>query len=255
VTWERITAQARTEVAENPRYGFESMVRAMDEGLALQATARPEPTATAFERVAERSYRQLPSTRARALGLPPRVNRVRRWPRRIATLAVPSSTAILAVPPGAEHQRVWRRRVRVARVRAYWAVRPGTLPRSVRRAHGRPLLEELSQLAILQQHGARAVRSGAGSPFALRAHERAGTLSVVLNEDGSAPVDSELFPADLGWVSGLWLDLADPWLVPAGVGPARSLRLDALSWLIQERPDIGRRLLIGREPWCAVVRA
>jgi hypothetical protein len=252
-TWERITSQARSEVAENPRFAYRALAEAMDRGLDLRAVSQTGISAADFDRIADRAFRRLPTTQAHALGLPPRVNRFRRIPGRIAVLTKPSPTAILAVPQGTDpRQRLWRRRIRVGRAAAYWIAHPRMLPASVMRAYGRTLLEELSQLALLQAHGARAVGTGAGSPFVLRADETSGTLSIEHQAAGAGSTEPGIIPEDLGWVRTLKLDLANRWLIPGGIGPARDHRFEALSALFRDRPDVGRRLLVGRAPWCAI---
>ncbi len=220
-TWERITAQARSEVAENPRYSFEAMVETMDAGLDLRPSARADISAEAFDAIASRSLARLPSSQMHAWGLPPAVNRVRRLPRRAVHLLAPSPTAIVAPPPGAENRRPMRRRIRVARARAYWALRPGALPRSLLRAHGGALLDELSELASIQEHGRRAIATGAGSPFAVVVNESTDEIRIVLDPEvpnGAAREDR--LPADLP-ATAVVLDLGDPWLVPMRVGVAR----------------------------------
>jgi hypothetical protein len=251
-TWERITGHARAEVAENPEYSFEAMTRAMDDGLGLTPAPHAGPSASAFERIAERSYRRLPAIRAHAWGLPRRVNRLRLVPRQIADRIVPHPTAILVIAPEHEHRWIWRRRIRVARAGAFWAARPRTLPWSLILAHGRPLLEELSRLARLQSHGARANRAGAGSPFCIRLDEATGTLSIGDATAGTS--DAGDLPSDLGWVTNVRLDLTNPWLVPPGLGAMQD-RFVALADVFRDRPDVGRRLLRGSEPWAAVASA
>jgi hypothetical protein len=164
-----------------------------------------------------------------------------------------SPTAIVVNSPGSENQRRWRRRIRAARALAYWTVRPGTMPFSLLRAIGRALLDELSELTTIQAHGRRAVRCGAGSPFLILINEQARELRIALGEDKSDGVRRlGQLPADLTWVTALVLDLSDPWLVPSDVRPASDRRFGALSAVFQTHPDVGRRLLAGPAPWCAV---
>lgn len=254
-TWHRITAQARSEVAENPRYTFRAMVEAMDDGLQLSVGDRRPISAAQFEPIASRSFARMPSTRLHAGGLPPTLNRARHLPRRAARLLTPSPTA-LAVPPQPEGATGGPRdRVRHARTLAYWAIRPRDLPRSLLRAHRRALLEELGALTSIQEQGARAERTGVGSPYLVIADQPAQALRVVLATDAPEGDRTDPLPEDLGWVSTVRLAMSNPFLVPAGAGIAQDRTLEALSAVFQARPDVGRRLLAGRERWCAVVVA
>jgi hypothetical protein len=252
-TWERMTARARVEVAENPRYSYQAMVEAMDEGLELTTTASRSLTARAFDSIASRSFARLPSTRMYAGGLPPAVNRVRRVPGRLVRWIAPSPTAILPISPGTEGRRRLRRDIRVARAFTYWSARPRTLPLSVLVAGGRSLLGELSELSAIQDHAKRAIDSRAGSPFVLVIDRPTGELRIKLRDHADGVADADPLPTDLTGATAFAIDLADPWLVPSGVRPERDRRLPALSAVLRDRPAVGRRLLAGVAPWCAVV--
>jgi hypothetical protein len=251
--WERITARARSEVAENPRYAFPAMVAAMDDGLDLEPGADAPLDAAAWERMAARNFARHPVT-VRHAGTPARTLRgARQLVRRGSRLVTPSATAPVLYPPGQPAPRDLRRRIRLARARAHWALRRSALPPALRREHGDGLLEELSELIALQEHGHRSIAVGAGSPFALLVNRPASELRIVLRQDvpeGAEPQDE--IPADLGWVTAVEVDLSEPWFVPTHVGRARTRPLGHLSKLVQARPDIGRRLLAGEGPWSAV---
>lgn len=60
------------------------------------------------------------------------------------------------------------------------------------------------------------------------------------------------WPGDLSWASTVALHLTDPWLMPAGWEDSQPRSLEGLSALVRARPDVGRRLLIGRARWCEV---
>ena len=68
-----------------------------------------------------------------------------------------------------------------------------------------------------------------------------------------ASADVDLLPTDLTWVTALVLDLADPWLVPAGVGRRETgvcQRYPQCSGL-DPMSDAGCSPAVA--PWCAVV--
>lgn len=252
--WERITTQAYEEVALNPQYSFRSMVEVVDSGLDLTIDARRSVDPGAFERMASRSFARMPSTQMHALGLPRSINRPMVVARRAARVLMPSPMAISAAPPratGMEHSL----RLLVGRTRSliYWAARPNVLPPALLVAHGGVLLKELSELARLQEMGRRALAGGTVSPFVVLLDKGAREIRIVLRAD-APPTASPLaaLPMDLSSVSDAWLDLGDQWLVPIGVGDSRARRLEALSAVMKARPDVGRRLIVGRKPWSEI---
>jgi Glycosyl transferases group 1 len=252
--WERITRQARDEVALNPRYSYQAMVEAMDDGLALSNEAREPMRRRDFERLATRSYNRLRTTQLYALGLSPRINRVRIMAGRVVRGLRPSPIAIATTPrrPNEKAHAV-RERWRFMRSLTYWAVRPDVLPSALLLRHGSALLRDLSELARLQLMGVRAAASGAGRPFVVVVDEPAGDLRVVLRRDLPAARALPALPRDVSWASSITLDLSDPWLVPGGVRGSPPRSLEALSAVLRARPDVGRRLLAGQRPWCDVV--
>ncbi len=255
-TWERITMQARQEVALNPRYSFQAMVEAVDDALDLTAAAdRPTPPG-AFARMASGSFARMRTTQLHALGLPPAVNRLRLVPGRALRAFGPSPIAIAASSTRARGAvQALRRRWQFMRSMTFWAVRPGDLPWTLLVRHRGALLTELSELGRLQLLGARALKVGAPSPFALLIDEATGEVRVVLS--GGVPAPGRPLPAlppDLSSASSVSLHLADPWLIPPGVDGVPGRRLEAVSALLRARPDVGRRLLAGRGPWFDVVR-
>lgn len=253
--WERITGQARDEVALNPRYSFRAMVEAMDEGLALSVGTREPMRPRDFERLATRSYKSLRTTRLHAFGLTPRINRVLIMAGRVVRGLRPSPIAIATSPQRpAEKAHAMRERWRFMRSLLYWAARPHILPSALLLRHGGALLRDLSELARLQLMGVRSGASGAGLPFVVLVDERGRDLRVVLR--GDLPTSEATVPAlrrDVSWASGITLDLTDPWLVPGGVRGSPPRRLEVLSAVLSARPDVGRRLLAGRTPWCEFV--
>ncbi|MDQ2854155.1 MAG: glycosyltransferase [Chloroflexota bacterium] len=254
-TWERITAQARDEVALDRRYSFAGMVEIVDDALALPVTsARPMPPRE-FERVASQSYRRMRTTQLYAFGLSPRINRVRIMAGRALIGLRPNPIAISTSPPG-PHKRTQAMRElwRYLRSLAYWALRPHLLPTSQLLRHRGALLRELSELSRLQLMGARALKTGAGSPFVLLVGEPGGDVRLVLRTDAPAsgrPLEE--LPRELRVPAGLTLDLRDEWLVPLGVRGSPARRLEAFSAVLRARPGAGRRLLAGPGGWCAVV--
>jgi hypothetical protein len=253
--WERITRQARDEVALNPRYSFQAMVEAMDDGLALSVGTREPMRRRDFERLATRSFKSLRTTRLHAFGLSPRINRVLIMAGRVVRGLRPSPIAIATTPrrPN-EKAHAMRERWRFMRSLTYWAARPHLLPSALLLRHGAALLRDLSELARLQLVGVRAAASGAGRPCVVVVDEPAGDLRVVLRRD--LPASARALPAlprDVSWASGVTLDLTDPWLVPGGVRGSPPRRLEALSAVLRARPEVGRRLLAGQRPWCDFV--
>lgn len=254
-TWERITTQARQEVALNPRYSFRAMVETVDDALDLKITADRPMHASAFVRLASKSLARMRTTQLHALGLPPAVNRVRIVAGRAVRAFGPSPIAIAASPTRPRDMvQVWRGRWHYVRSLTYWAVRPRDLPWALLVRHRGALLTELSELGRLQLMGARVVATRAPSPFVVLIDEAAHDLRVVLRWD-VPPSGSPLpaLPLDLSSASSVSLHLADPWLIPPGIGGLLGRRLEALSALLRARPDVGRRLLAGRAPWCDVV--
>ena len=57
---------------------------------------------------------------------------------------------------------------------------------------------------------------------------------------------------DLSWAASVSLHLTDPWLLPAGWEGGQPRSLEGLSAVIRARPEVARRLLIGRARWCDV---
>ena len=251
-TWERITRQAREEVALNPRYSFRAMVETVDEGLDLAASARGAIEPRAFARMASRSFAALRTTQLHAWGLPPSVNRVRLRFIRVLRAFRPTPIAYVPTPPS-PHDRVqtWRVRWRLMRSLSYWALRPGVLPWTLLVRHGRALLTDLAELGRLQLMATRALRGGAPSPYAVLLDERARDLRVVLRQD--VPTGGGLLPelpTDVSFARSVSLHLTDGWLVPAGINGMLNRRLETLSAVLAERPDVGRRLLVGEARWC-----
>lgn len=251
-TWERITSQAREEVALNPRYSFQAMVQTVDEGLDLAVSARAAIQPGAFVRMASRSFAALRTTQLHALGLPPAVNRVRLRAIRVLRALRPAQIAYVTTP-ASPHDKVqtWRVRWRLMRSLSYWALRPQVLPWTLLARHGRGLLSDLAELGRLQLMATRALRAGASSPYAVLVDERAGDLRVVLRHDvpaASNPLPE--VPRDASIARSVSLHLTDRWLVPAGIDGMLNRRLDTLSAVLAERPDVGRRLLVGEAAWC-----
>jgi hypothetical protein len=255
-TWERITAQARQEVALNPRYSFSAMVETVDDALDLTITAERAIEPSAFAGMADGSYARLRTTQLHALGLPPAVNRARLMAGRAVRAFGPSPIAIAASPTRPRDRvRVLRDRWRHMRSLTYWAVRPHDLPWAFLVRYRGALLTELSELGQLQLLGARALAVGAPSPFVLLVDGANRDLRIVLRRDVSAsgsPLPA--VPPDLSSATGVSLHLTDPWLIPPGLGGLLGRRLEAVSALLRARPDVGRRLLAGRAPWCDVVQ-
>jgi hypothetical protein len=254
-TWERITRQAREEVALNPRYSFRAMVEAMDSALALAAGTSERVHPSGFERLASRSYARLRTTQLHAFGLSPGINRVRIMAGRVVRGLSPSAIAIGSAPrPAYKWAEEMRERWRYMRSLAFWATRPHLLPSSLLFRHRGALLRDLSELARLQVTGVRAQAIGAGEPFAILVDESERDLRVVLRRDTPAAANSlPAVPGDLSWASSVTLCLTDPWLVPGGVRGSPPRKLEALSAVLRSRPDVGRQLLAGQKPWCDVV--
>jgi hypothetical protein len=251
--WQRITAQARSEVAENPRYSYQAMVALMDDALELTAGATASLTAGAFERTARHSFANLPVTRLHAGPLAKAGRRILRMARSASRMVTPSPTAPVLYPPGTEIQRDLRRRNRLARARAAWVLRPRTLPPKLRRQLGEPLLEELSELTSMQRHGQHAMAVAAGSPFAIVADPAASTLRIGLGSDVPTDADPvDRLPENLGWVNDVVVSFGERWFVPLFVGLTETRRLGALSTVFQTNPEIGRTLVAGDAPWCTV---
>jgi hypothetical protein len=254
-TWERITGDARQEIALNPQYSFRAMVEKVDDGLALSSTAGKPLRPSDFERSASRSYRRLRTTQLHAFGLSPGINRVRLMAGRVVRGVKPSPIAIGTSPRRVnEKAHAMRERWRYLRSVTYWAVRPRVLPLALLVRHRGALLRDLSELGRLQVMGERAHVAGAAHPFAVLLAERTRDLRIMLRGDlpeSGRPL-SEL-PGDVSWASGISLDLIDPWLVPAGVQGSPARRLEALSAVLRARPQSGRRLLAGPRTWCDVI--
>ncbi len=254
-TWERITKQAREEVALNPRNSFRAMVEAVDDGLDLGISPRASLRPEAFERVASKSFARMPFTQLHAFGLPPAVNRIRLLPGRVARVLRPSPLAmsVSGVPPTTARQRL-REMIGHGRAVAYWAIRPGALPWRFLFVHRGALLKELSELGRLQDFGARGVATKSGGPLVIVISPATGDLRIMFGADAPANGHALARLADeLPWASGITLDLQNPMLLPVGVGEAQPRRLEALSAVMRARPDVGRRLLAGRTRWADVV--
>jgi hypothetical protein len=253
-SWERITEAAREDVALNPRYSFQSMVETVDHGLDLKATAAHAVSAAEFERVASRSLARMPNARMRAYGLPSAINRVRYLAARAVQVPIPSP---IAIPPISTRTvgRLPRLRaaVRYARALTYWAIRPNMIPSELLMANRRALPGDLSEVGRLQAFGAQAVAAGAGSPFVMVLDRARRDVRIMLRSQlpPTAAVASDL-SGDLSWASSVSVHLTDPWLVPAGWEGSQPRSFEGLSAVIQARPDVARRLLIGRARWCDV---
>jgi len=251
-TWERITSQAREEVALNPRYSFQAMVQTVDDGLDLAVSARAAIQPKAFVRMASRSFAALRTTQLHALGLPPAVNRARLRASRVLRAFRPTQIAYVPTPASPRDMvQTWRVRWRLMRSLSYWALRPHILPWTLLLRHGRGLLTDLAELGRLQLMATRALRGGAPSPYAVLVDERARDLRVVLRNDvpaASSPLPE--VPLDVSFAKSVSLQLTDRWLVPAGVDGMLDRRLETLSAALARRPDVGRRLLVGEAPWC-----
>lgn len=256
-TWERITKQARHEVALNPRYGFRAMVEVVDDGLDLRITADTPVDAAAFDQIASKNFARMPLTELRAFGLPPAINRVRLLSRRAVRVLTPNPLAmsVSAARPETSAHRL-RHLIGYARTLTYWAMRPRVLSWALLVRYRGALLRELTELGRLQEFGARAMATGTDSPFAALVSEATRSLCVVLREDSRVsgrPLPG--MPTDLSWVTetGLSLHFTDPWRIPPGIGESPERPLPALSAVLQARPDVGRGLLAGRAPWCQIV--
>ena len=254
-TWERITGQAREEIALNPKYSFRALVEKVDDGLALSSTASEPMHLSYFERSASRAYRRLRTTQLHAFGLSPAINRVRLMAGRVVRGVRPSPIAIGTSPSRVnEKAQAMRERWRYLRSLTYWAVRPHVLPLAVLLRHRGALLRDLSELRRLQVMGERAYAAGAGHPFVVLVVDRTADLRIVLRGDvprSGRPLSA--LPRDVSWASSISLDLTDPWLVPAGVRGSPARTLEALSAVLRARPELGRRLLAGRRPWCDLI--
>jgi hypothetical protein len=256
-TWERITKQARQEVALNPRYGFRAMVEQVDDGLDLRIAAKKPLDAGGFDQIASRSFVRMPLTELRAFGLPPAINRVRLFARRAARVVRPSPLG-MSVSAGRPETKAHRFRqfVGYARALTYWAMRPRALPWVLLVAYRGALLKELTELARLQEFGARAVATGTESPFTFLISEGTRSLSLVLSADdrvAGRPVPS--MPNDLSWVTEVILSLrfTDTWRIPPGIGESPERPLWAITAVLRARPAVARRLLEGRATWCHIV--
>ena len=252
--WERITRAAREEVARNPRYSFQAMVETVDDALDLRATAEHAVAAAEFERIASGSLARMPQSRMRAHGLPPAINRLRYLAARAVQVPIPSPIAIPPVSSGvAGRLPRLRAAVRYARALIYWAIRPSVIPSGLLMANRRTLPGDLSEVGRLQVFGAQAVAAGSGSPFVIVLDRDAGEVRITVRTElpPTAALASDL-PGDLSWASSVSLQLTDPWLLPAGWEGSRPRTLEGLSTLIRVRPEVARRLLVGRARWCDV---
>lgn len=256
LAWQRVTSQARAEVALNPAYAYPAMVTLMDDALDLTTTASAPMSADQFEPIAQRSLARLPSTRQWAFGLPPGVNRYLMAVGRLPRQLTPSSTAA-TVGAGwtAERAHRLRQAVRRGRAFAFWMLRPRTLPWSVLVPRRGPLLEDLGRLTSLQEVGSRALRTTDSSPFVALLAERDGAIRIVSSADARSELDPESALPDLGWVRSIEVDVGYPWFAPPGVSANGAVQLPALAAVFATYPDVGRRLLIGSAQWATVVRA
>jgi Glycosyl transferases group 1 len=256
VTWQRVTSQARAEVALNPAHAYRAMATLMDNALDLTRTASTSVNADEFERIAERSFARLSSTRQWAFGLPPGVNRYLMAVGRLPRQLTPSSTAAM-VGAGwtAERAHRLRQAVRRGRAVAYWMLRPRMLPWSVLATHRGALLEDLGRLASLQEIGSRALRTTGSTPFVAVLAERERAIRLVASVDAPIDLQPENALPDLGWVRTIELHLDNSWFAPPGISAAGVVPMPALAAVFGARPDVGRRLLIGKAPWTSAVRA
>ena len=254
-TWERITGQARDEVALNPRYSFQAMVEAMDDALALPVSDREPMPPTDFEQMAAQNYGRLRTTQLYAFGLSPKINRYRIMAGRVVRGLRPNPISIgPSSREGYKRIDVMREQWRYLRSLTFWAFRPNRLPPALLLRHRGELLRDLSELARTQVMGLRADAAGAGRPFAVLVDQRARDLRIVLRRDLPSGAPSlPALPRDVSWASGVTLDLTDPWLTPGGVRGSPPRRLEALSSVLRARPEVGRRLLAGSGPWCEFV--
>ena len=239
-TWERITAQARIEVAENPRYSFKAMVETMDDGLELTTDRRPDRCRPGLRTASPLGA----SPASRQPGCTPAAFHRRSiasgaCPRGSPLDSSPHPTAILPVSPGTEGRRRLRRHIRVARAFTYWSVRPRALPargagdRAKKPARG----AERAERHPGSRPGGR-IRAG---PAARSSWSSTGRPESCASSPG--PPDGVVatlisLPTDLTWVTALVIDLADPWLVPAGVRPERDRRLRSAIRRAPDRPTL-----------------
>lgn len=254
-TWERISTQARREVALDSRYSFRAMVQAVDDGLDLTISDRDPIDPGAFERLASGNLARMMTGSPHAGVTRTPVRRVRRVAGRIARGLTPSPVAITATEDlSRQKARSVRLAARYARSLAYWAARPHVLPTTLLVAHRSRLLAELSDLGLVQRYGARARAAGSESPFVLVVDERTREVRITSRTDAATfgtPLPD--VPRDFSGASGVHIDPTDPWLVPMGVGGSRARQLPALSAILHARPRVGQRLLAGRTPWCDFV--
>jgi hypothetical protein len=251
--WERITGHARREVAENPAWSFRSVAESLDAALGLEPRTTRSLTAESFEGIAGRSLEAM----AELQPLPPRSSRRRRL-RRLATRLrrlLPSPTAVATFPGQANAG--WaglRRRVRHGRALAWWLLHPRLVPSGRLLRGGAALLADLCQLRLVQEMGARAAAAGVPSPFVLLL-DRSTAAARIVDRDAipaGAPQASPV-SGDLSWARSIGIDIANPWLVPIGMGPARGVSLAALSELMLAHPGVAGRAIAGSLSWCAVV--
>jgi len=257
-TWERITSQAREEVALNPSHSFRAMVGLIDDALDLQPAAqRPPVDAGEFESIAAASLAKLRAVHLNAGGGPTPTDRLRLVGQRIASGLKPNPVIASPYDSGRGRLRRIRSFIRHARAFVYWTVTSRRLAIRTFGRHPTPLLDDLSDLAQLQIQGARAVRSGADSPFVLSVDNGTGHGRITLRTEALALDPSRVVPSHgVPPVSGLSVHLASRWLGPATLTTTTPRRFAALSEVLRARPDVGRRLLVGRAVWCTTeVRA
>jgi hypothetical protein len=247
-TWERITRQARMEVAENSAYSFRSVAATLDAALDLRPGPGHSLGALDFERVARSSLAAMAQLRR----LPPRAPLARAgWAAARATQRLAPSPTSTAVYPGQDlgRLRALKRAVRYLRGFAWWLLRPWTIPPIELVRGGPQLIDDLCQLRLMQSMGARAVHLTSVSPFVLVQDRAAGELRIVYRRpEHAAPPAGTPRPSEISWARSIAIDLRDPWLVPVGLGDAvRPWR--GLSALLRRDPRAVRRLLFGGRPW------
>ena len=248
-TWERITGLAREEVALNPRYSYRAMLEQVDAGLDLHAEVSAPLDATAFEGIASRSLRTMLRRRRRPGGW----RRVVRLVRRVGHAISPSPLAIRTVPLAHRPRgHAARELSRYLRAFLFWALRPRELPWTALVAHHGALLRDLSELARLAEFRRRAESAGTESPLTAWLDAGAREVRIVLaGERTTGDRVAADWPSDLSGLAAVQLEL-DEWLTPTGMGSG-SRWLPALSALIRDRPDVGRRLLVMTVPQCQMV--
>jgi hypothetical protein len=255
VTWQRVTDQARAEVALNPAYAYSAMVTLVDDALDLGRKSTASVLPDDFERIAERSYARLASTRQWAFGLPLGVNRFLMALGRLPRQLTPSATAAtLGAGWTGERAHGLRQAVRRGRAVAYWLLRPRRLPWAVLAARRGSLLDDLGRLASLQELGSRARQTTGTSPFVVLLEEGEGAIRIVDLDESTESLPEENATSSLDWVRTIVVELDTPWFAPPSVPARRASPMPALAAVFGDRPDVGRRLLFGPAPWSSAAR-